>query len=231
MRTPPTTSLAYPVVTSEVETLRRVCEGQSLARYGDGEFNLCHARPAKMQRHDARLSARLREILKDSGDCLVGIPNIRSDTPKAAFWRKYKTRADLLTDRPYVSSFITRPDSAPWIHTPDYWSALESLWVGQDVTIVCGGRHGLTKADLVGATHVREVMSLNRDAWTVYGALLRQIGTPSRVLLCLGPTATVMAVDLCAKGVHAIDLGHVGMFLRKARAGRPMTVTTEDKAT
>jgi hypothetical protein len=38
-------------------------------------------------------------------------------------------------------------------------------------------------------------------------------------------------VDLCAKGVHAIDLGHVGMFLRKARAGRPMTVTTEDKAT
>jgi len=223
-------SRAYPVVMSEVETLRRVCEGRSLARYGDGELNLCRARPAKMQRRDARLSARLREILKSSGDCLVGIPNIHSDTPKAAFWRKYEARADLLTDRPYASSFITRPDSAPWIHTPDYWSALESLWVDQDVTLVRGGRHGLTAADLVGAKHVREVISLNRDAWTVYGALLRQIGTPSRVLLCLGPTATVLAVDLCAKGVHAIDLGHVGLFLRKSRAGQPMTVTAEDKA-
>jgi hypothetical protein len=29
--------------------------------------------------------------------------------------------------------------------------------------------------------------------------------------------------------VHAIDLGHVGMFLRKRRRGEPMTVTAADK--
>lgn len=219
----------YPVVLSEMNTLQLVSDGLSLARYGDGEFNLCQDRPAKMQRHDSRLADRLREILQDSGGCLVGIPNIHSETPKAAFWIKYES-TDLLADRPYVSSFITRPDSAPWIDTPEYWAGLESLWVGQDVTLVYGGRHGLTKADLVGAKSVREIISVNRDAWTGYDSLIEEIGTPSRALLCLGPTATVLAVDLCAKGVHAIDLGHVGLFLRKHRAGQPMTVTDEDKA-
>jgi hypothetical protein len=38
-----------------------------------------------------------------------------------------------------------------------------------------------------------------------------------------------MAVDLCAKGVHAIDLGHVGMFVHKKRRGEPMWVTDADK--
>jgi hypothetical protein len=223
-------ALAYPTVTTEVETLRRVCEGRSIARYGDGELNLCRHRHAKLQRADARLSLRLREILQHSGDCLVGVPNLRSDTPKAGFWRKYEASEDLLTDRPYVSSFITRPDSAPWIHTPEYWAALESLWVGQDVTLVRGGRHGLTKADLVGAGTVTEIMAPQQDAWSGYPALLERIGTPTTAILCLGPTATVLAVDLCARGVHAIDLGHVGLFLRKSRAGQPMTVTYEDKA-
>lgn len=220
----------YPAVLSEVNTLKLVSEGLSLARYGDGEFNLCRARPAKVQRHDSLLSARLLEILIDSGPCLVGIPNIHSATPKAAFWGKYQTNTDLLVDRPYVSSFVTRPDSAPWIDRPDYWQMLESLWVGQDVTLVRGGRHGLTAADLVGAGTVTEILAPQQDAWNDYQALLEQIGTPARALLCLGPTATVMAVDLCAKGVHAIDLGHAGLFLRKSRAGQPMTVTTEDKA-
>lgn len=222
--------MAYPSVLSERDTLAAVCAGRSLARYGDGELNLCRSRPAKRQRHDARLRDRLRQILHESGECLVGIPSLHSETPKAEFWRKYQTSADLLANRHYASAFITRPDSAPWIDTADYWQMLESLWVGQDVTIVSGGRHGLTEGDLVGAGAVTQVVAPRQDAWSAYDALLEQIGTPARALLCLGPTATVMAVDLCAKGVHAIDLGHVGLFIRKHRAGQPMTVTEEDKA-
>ena len=58
-----------------------------------------------------------------------------------------------------------------------------------------------------------------------------RIGTPDHsVLLCLGPTATVLAVDLCARGVHAVDLGHLGMFWKKRLRGLPMWVTPEDKA-
>jgi hypothetical protein len=224
-------SASYPFVTNEYASLHHVVHGRSLARYGDGEFALCAGRSIPCQRGDAGLQARLRDILRESGDCLVGIPNLHSDTPKTAYWHKYQAASRYLTPRLYLSAFITRPDSAPWIDTPAYWALLESLWIGQDVTLVRGSARSLTKDDLVGAGRVTEILAPRQDAWANYPALLEQIGTPSRVLLCLGPTATVLAVDLCAKGVHAIDLGHVGLWLKKHRRGEPMVRTEADKVT
>jgi len=223
--------MKYPTVLSESETLDRVIAGASLARYGDGEFKMAsHNAGIKSQQADPRLSARLGAILKDSGDCLVGIPNIRSDTPKAAFWGKHMAYASLLTDRQYCSSFITRPDSAPWIDTPDYWARLESLWIGQDVTVVRGSGKSLAPDDLIGARRITDVLCPRQHAFGEYDAILKRIGRPKRALICLGPTATVLAVDLCARGVHAIDLGHVAMFLQKYRRGEPRVVTDDDKA-
>lgn len=220
----------YPNVLDESSTLDRVLAGESLARYGDGEFKICRGTGIKSQNGDARLSQRMLEILHNSGDCLVGIPNIRSDTPKADFWGKYMAYAGFLADRPYVSSFVTRPDSAPWINTDDYWQRLQSLWVGQPVTLVRGSSKSLTAEDLVDAGEVTEILAPRQHAFAEYASLMKRIGTPKRAILCLGPTATIMAVDLCAKGVHAIDLGHVGMFIRKHRRGEPMSLSKEDKA-
>lgn len=221
--------LVYPAVLDEVSTLERVLAGASLARYGDGEFKLCRGGSIKSQTGDPVLRARLSQILQDSGDCLVGIPNLHSETPKAEYWKGFHHAASLLVDRAYVSSFVTRPDSAPWINTPEYWARLESLWIGQDVTLVRGSTKSLIADDLVGARTVTEVIAPRQHAWADYETLLERIGRPARAILCLGPTATVMAVDLCAIGVHAIDLGHVGLFLRKHRTGRPMWVSKEEK--
>lgn len=222
----------YPSVLSESETLDRVLAGASLARYGDGELKMAsHNSGIKSQVADPHLSERLRRILISyHSDCLVGIPNIHSPSPKALHWGKFTRYAELLAERPYVSSFVTRPDSAPWINVPDYWARLESLWLGQDVTLVRGSSKSLVAEDLIGAGTVTEIIAPRQHAWASYASLLDRIGTPARALICLGPTATVMATDLCAKGVHAIDLGHVGMFLRKRRRGDPMWVTDEDKA-
>lgn len=221
----------YPTVTGEFETLAQVLAGRSLARYGDGEFKMAEGHSIKSQEEHPALAARLREILHASGDCLVGIPNIRSDTPKAEFWGKQMRFTRLLREgRAYASSFITRPDSAPWINTEAYWQSLESLWVGQAVTLVRGSAKSLTAEDLVGAGEVTEIVAPRQHAWAEYSALLERIGTPRRAILCLGPTATVMAVDLCARGVHAVDLGHVGLFLRKHRRGDPMWLSKDDKA-
>lgn len=223
--------MIYPTVTSEHETLALVVAGRSLARYGDGEFKMCEGSGIKSQQAHPGLATRLREILKASGECLVGIPNIVSETPKAPFWNAHRLRfaAHLSADRSYVSSFITRPDSAPWIDEPSYWDALESLWRDQDVTLVRGSGKSLTAEDLVGAGQVTEILAPRQHAFAEYEALLERIGRPRRALLCVGPTATVMAVDLCARGVHAVDLGHVGMFLRKRRRGEPMWVTEDDR--
>jgi hypothetical protein len=222
--------MTYPEVLGEAATLDRVIAGASLARYGDGEFKMCRGAGIKSQEGNQELSKRLREILKNSGKCLVGIPNIRSDTPKADFWGKFMVYAQYLGDRQYVSSFVTRPDSAPWINTDAYWDKLESLWRGRAVTLVRGSSKSLTADDLIGAGEITEIVAPRQHAFAQYGDLLKRIGRPERVLICLGPTATVMAVDLCAKGVHAIDLGHVGMFVRKHRRGESMWLSKDDKA-
>lgn len=222
----------YPRVMSELKTLRLVASGHSIARYGDGEIRMAD-RPVgiKSQVYHPALQRRLAEILHDSGECLVGIPNIHSETPKAEHWGKYHVYSRLLTERAYVSSFITRPDSAPWIDTDEYWALLESLWRGKAVTIVRGSSKSFTAERLIesGAGEVTEILAPRQQAWAEYDALLERIGTPETALLCLGPTATVMAVDLCARGVHAIDLGHAGMFHRKHLQGEPMWVTETDK--
>lgn len=223
--------MKYPSVLGELETLKLVASGRSIARYGDGELKLASgAGGIKSQIGDPRLAVRLREILIDSGDCLVGIPNIRSDTPKADFWGRFMAYGGMLGHRTYVSSFITRPDSAPWIDTAEYWALLESLWIGQDVTIVRGSGKSLAPDDLIGVGAVTDVLCPRQHAFAEYKEILRRIGKPTRALLSLGPTATVLAADLSARGVHAIDLGHVALFLRKRRRGEALVVTDEDRA-
>lgn len=224
---------SYPNVLGELETLRLVVGGKSLARYGDGELKMAgHGAGIKSQAADPFLTARLLGILQRSGDCLVGIPNIHCSTPKAAHWDKHAAYAPILANRPYVSAFITRPDSAPWIDTPEYWALFRTLWEGQEITLVRGSGKSFTAERLMewGAGRVTEILAPRQHAWSEYRRLLERIGTPKRAMLCLGPTATVMAVDLCARGVHAIDCGHAAMFLRKHYAHEPMVVTDAEKA-
>ncbi len=220
----------YPSVLDESSTLNLVLGGHSLARYGDGEFALAENRSIRPQRCRPELASRLRGILLgDVGACLVGIPNILSKTPKAPFWEKYKRCAAMLSSQvSYVSSFVTRPDNAPWLDEPSYWQRLEALWKGHDVTLVRGddpngtGAVSLLASDLTTAASVTEVIAPGVNAWYDYEAILERIGRPAHALICLGATATVLAVDLSLRGVHAVDLGHVGMFLRQYRRGEPI---------
>lgn len=230
---------AYPKILGESETLDLVRSGRSIARYGDGEFKMAAINCGiKSQDGDLRLSQRLAEILKAPGDCLVGIPNIHevissglSTDQKVEFWSKHLRFHRLLNPAvQYSSAFISRPDSAPWIDTDDYWNRLQSLWVGQDVTVVHGSHKSLQPEDLIGARTITSIQCPKRNAFAEYDEILERIGSPSRALVCLGPTATVLAYDLCKRGVHAIDLGHTAIFLRKRRRGEPVVVTEDDRA-
>ncbi len=217
--------MKYPTVAPELATITAAHMGFSLARYGDGELKLALGKDAKSQRGDPKLAAALRRILQAGpGKCLVCIPNCEAPTPKAAsFWNAYKADRYVRLYRPddgervlYGSSFITRPDSAPWIDTPAYWASMIDLWRGLDVVLVRGSSKSLTAADLAEAGSVEEIVVSRQHAWTDYPALLSRLtGEERRVILCLGATATVLAYELAARDVQALDLGHVGMFLRK----------------
>ena len=231
--------MSYPRIIGESETLDLILSGRSIARYGDGEFKIAsYGSGIKSQEANAHLSARLAAIIKRPGDCMIGIPDIHavkesplSSQQKVEFWVKQLRFSNLLhPDVQYVSSFISRPDSAPWINTDDYWQRLEQLWVGQDVSVVRGSGKSLSPDDMIGAREVTDVLCRKQHAYQDYDEILARIGTPKRALICLGPTATVLAYDLCQRGVHAVDLGHVAMFLRKRRRGELLNVTDEDRA-
>lgn len=229
----------YPRTVSEEKTLDLILQGRSIARYGDGELKMAeHVCGIKSQNPHPKLTARLADILHDSGECLVGIPNIHAvlnahvSDQKVQHWVRYMSFRTLLSDRQYVSAFITRPDSAPWINTAEYWGRVELLWRKRDICVVRGSGKSLTTADLNGARTVTEIICPKNSAFSEYDSILDRILSvkPQRVLIGLGPTATLLAVDLCAKGIHAIDLGHLAMFLRKFRKGEPPVVTEADKA-
>lgn len=230
--------MKFPKCLSEAETLERAIAGDSLARFGDGEFSIARGGNCVSQRGDKSLAAELRGILEQAPPgCLPCLPDPNGGTPKKENWQKFE-KADLkFGDQQFGSAFISRPDSAPWIDTPEYWARMRSLWAGKDVTLVLGSQRSLRSDMIADAASVREVWGTYRDAYDARGIppdkrnhpealltideLVEAVGKPSGpVLLCLGPAATVMAARLTTRGVHALDLGHVGMYLRHAGAYR-----------
>lgn len=198
-----------------METLE-ACRTLSIARFGDGELRLATGGAAISQAAHPKLRAELVQILETYGGYVVGIPNFNA-TPNLKTWTPYMQSpfVKLFRQDCYGSAFITRPDSAPWIDNPEYWAKVRSLWQGKDVTLVSGSDKSLTPAMLVGARSVRLMTAPLRDAYVVVDQLHEELENyPSLVLMCLGATATVLAARLARRGVHALDLGHIGMFMK-----------------
>lgn len=229
--------MRYPHVLPERATLQHALDGMNLARFGDGEIKIARGHDAKSQPWHPGLQRQLLAVLARPGSrCVACIPNIAGPvkSPKEPFWAQYrKDEAVRLYDPrlTYGSSFITRPDSSPTALGDDYWDALERLWRGRHVVAVGGSHKSLKADDLVGAASVEEVDAPRTNAWTRQGELLHRLKDEKRlVIMCIGATATVLAWELAKVGVHALDLGHVGMFLRRRRRGEPLTETEEDRA-
>lgn len=211
----------YPKVANEWDTLRKVLDGYSIARFGDGEFKIASGGQCVSQERSPELSRELARILVHGGPrCLVGIPTMDPEGPKYGNWAKYREiYARQVGSIPYFSAFISRPDSArAEANCAEYFDLLETLWRGEEVTLVGCGERSLTPEFLVstGAKNVSFVRCPRRDAYRDIEVIEEQVVERGlkRVLLCAGPTATCLAVRLSEKGFHAIDLGHIGMFWR-----------------
>lgn len=208
-------------VRSESDTLN-LCQTNSIARFGDGELRVAIGGSAISQRADGQLARELVAILRiEQPGLLAGVPNFDA-TPRRDVWAKYRTGryASLFVPRrTYASSFITRPDSAPWIDRPEYWDRVRDLWRGRDIILVVGDRKSLTPEMMSDARSVRVITTPSKDAYSAIGRIDEEIGTPAAsVLMCAGCTATALAARLHRRGVHALDLGHIGMFMRHGGA-------------
>lgn len=199
----------------------------NLSRFGDGELRIAIGKDCISQRERfPKLVDELKEILHSGADnCLVCIPNVKAAPDhKKESWSNYLDLkyVSLYGMENYGSSFVTRPDSAPWIDRPDYWDKIRRLWADKDVVLVVGDKKSIT-TEMIGneARSIREVHAPRQNAYREIDRIEEEIGQHNGVvLMCLGVTATVLAWRLAKRGVHAIDLGHIGMFMRHAGAYR-----------
>lgn len=209
----------YPEILSEDLTIE-LAATKSIARYGDGEWRCAVGGGCTSQAADAALARELQNILLRPNDCVVCLPNIFNGCPRKVSWIRYTEEryVKYCGAKTYGSAFITRPDNAPWIDRPDYWERVRGLWRGVDIILVVGDKKSIT-TEMIGteALSVREVIGPRQHAYAEIDRIEEEIGkTSARVLLCLGATATALAYRLSVKGIHAIDLGHIGMFMKHA---------------
>jgi len=209
----------YPKILSETETVN-IALTRSLSRVGEGEFRLAAGTGIKSQRWDGGICRELRSLMsKPPADCLVCLPRIWYGMPAENFWRKFtEPPYSHFYNRDYVygSAFVSRSDVVNEIDNPTYWGRFSDIWRGKDVILVSRSTKVL---DLSLARSVFFTPCPPTDAYEKINEIEERIGLTSRtVLLAAGATATVLAARLSGKGVHAVDVGHLGRFMACAGA-------------
>jgi len=239
-----------PTIKSADETLAKILQDKcSLSRFGDGEFGVMNGSRIHFQNRSAKLAQRLKEVLaSESSNLLIGLPDcfgsLDDYVPSAInFWRKWMSQkremvySYLDMNRVYYNAFFTRvympfnKTDEHYKNCSEYFEKIKKIWAGRDV-VICEGvgtRFGMFNDFLDGAKSISRIICPARSAFDKYDEILsafNDISPEKLVLTAIGPTATVLAYDLCNAGYQALDIGHLDVeyewFLRKDVEGKPL---------
>jgi hypothetical protein len=223
-------------VMDEYKTVQELQLGKSIARYGDGEFQLVFngffdyiKRIIKLDRMQIfgnggiYLSYRLRAILKsDINNLLIGVPNVfyqDSDKKwKSRFFIENRDKmVSYLDDRKlYSSSFYTRYNRLDThFDDPDsLFEMVKDIWSNKKVAVVNFNHNILDTTMFDNVKNPIFIKCARRNAWGYgikYIKLLRScLNTDSEIVVVIaGPVATLLAHDLAKKGKQCIDIGQM----------------------
>lgn len=225
-------------VKNKKETMKELLENKkSIARFGDGEFELILGKSIDFQIQNELLKEKLRKILISKTDkVIVAIPNVFSNLnimklESKIYWRKYihlnKLNDNLDIKKEYYDSLITRPymdlknkDDAIFI-----FESFKKIWDKKKVLIIEGEgtRIGVNNNLLKNAEEIKRIIAPSKNAFEKYDDIFKEVLKFSKetlILIALGPTATVLAFELGELGYQSIDIGHLDIeyewFLLKA---------------
>lgn len=205
----------YPVPLDEFETLDKILDGFSISRFGDGECKMLMGLSHKYETFDRTLQSLLKEAAWHPREGhIVGIPRIVPECPRALWWEPWKARMApfLNANVQYYSSFISRPDHAPWIAAaPEYRERLNLLWRNKRVVLVGSGR-SLTPQSMPGAQVVEFIQTPLTNAFPMLGEIVAAIKNhkPDVAILCAGMLATCVPHLLAHTEIQCLDLGAIG---------------------
>jgi len=233
-----------PKIKSAEETLDKIVNDKcSISRFGDGEFACMNYSRISFHDPSEALADRLKEVISsDLPNLLIGLPDCFGSLDcyvpyTRKFWRKYMSKKRQMTysylnmDRVYYNAFFNRyylnfnKTDEYYQRCCTYFKRLKEIWKNRDVILFESQQSRLG----VGNDILDEAKSISRiifcpvkNAFNKYDQILsafNDIEPDNLILLALGPTATVLAYDLCKKGYQTVDIGHISeeyeCFLRK----------------
>lgn len=201
---------------------------KSLARYGDGEMLIINNGYINFQKYNEELANRLKEILLTNDEnIMIGIPiaikstngynkvakefwNQNMDTGRM-HWKKYCKKGKIYCNTNMTRLFRDYEDKSNSIR---WFKEFKQIWSNKEVLLVEGteSRLGVNNDLFDNANLVERIIAPPNDAYDKYDKILNCIRKNCKdklVLLSLGPTATVLAYDLCRSGIRALDIGHI----------------------
>lgn len=202
----------------------------SLSRFGDGEFQWMSGEgKAAFQSSSDELSIRLKEVfMTQTEKLLIGIPKGVFDSSKnnlysKLYWRTI--REDYLsrllkflnTDMKYADASITRPyiDYHSRTESKERFDNLRRIWDKRHIVIVegKGTRLGVGNDLFSNASKIERIICPSTDAFfklqKIEDSISRLVLKDTIILAALGPTATILAYDMCKIGYQVVDIGHI----------------------
>lgn len=203
--------------------------GNSIVRYGDGEFMLmCGGNIGRYQSANDELAKRLKSILIEQNErLLVCLPEPFAGVEKYVTRSKkhwilhnkdsrdiYQTLIDPQTR--YGNSFVSRPYLiyADKSKCKGWFNRIKCLFSGKDITIIEGiySRTGVGNDLFAGANSVERILCPPNNAFERYEQILgisKQINKDRLILVALGPTGKLLTYDLVKMGYWVLDVGHI----------------------
>lgn len=240
-----------PKIMTPIQTVRCLEEHAcSMARFGDGEFGQMYcASGTGFQAADPALGEALKAVMASKDPkLLLCIPGTLLGTrgyrePARSFWITWtaahgelfiKRALELAgPDRLFGDTQTTRPymDMKSPATAEAVFPRFKKLWAGRDLLIAEGThtRLGVGNDLLADARSVKRILCPAVGAFAAKQEILsaiRAVYSGELVLLALGMTATVLAAELSAEGIQALDVGHLDIeyewFLRSAEEKCPI---------
>ena len=224
----------------------------SIARYGDGEFDLIfHKRNLGFQFDSEEIGKRLVAVLKNNNDSLlICIPRCYNTTRgcndhSRTFWIEWGKNGhheqiiNLIRENAgkrylFGDSQITRPyiDWKTSKRADKTFPMLKTLWKDRDIIIVEGEqtRLGVGNDLYSGAKSIKRILTPAVNAFDSYDKIKQAILDNYHgelIIMELGSTATILASDFADLGMQALDIGNVDIeyewYLQKATERVPIS--------
>jgi len=222
-----------------------ILKNKSIARFGDGEFNIMFGKSMKgYQNSNKKIANRLKEVfINNEKNLIIGIWNAIQNKYRNKFYRdnfgdkrywkrwtnnnKYNLIKIVDLDKVYGSTEISRfyfnyKDNS---HLKEYVNKLKRIWDNRDIVMIEGRktRFGIGNDLFDNAKSIQRILCPNNNAFDLYDKIYNEaikVNKNKLIIISLGPTATVLAYDLYKAGYQTIDIGHADIeyewFLRNS---------------